>query len=239
MTSMALGRLRDNEPPEGYHLSFSGGKDSIVCHALAVEAGVKFTAHMGMTSVDPPEVLRFVRENYPGVVLHKPRLSMFQLMARDTIPPWRRARYCCRGLKEYLGAGTSTVTGIRHEESPRRRGRLAVEKQKNKTGGVFIHPIIEWSSDEVWAFIKQRALAYPSLYDNGYSRIGCILCPMMGEKQKQRDIRNYPKFVAAYKLAIGRMLENRSAKGKPRDRMFVDTETCFGWWVSGAKWSPS
>ena len=68
---MAL--LRKAEPlalrysPEGYYLAFSGGKDSQALYHVAVMAGVKFQAYMSATSVDPPEVLRFVRTQYPQV----------------------------------------------------------------------------------------------------------------------------------------------------------------------------
>ena len=56
--------------PAGYHLAFSGGKDSMVLYHLAKMAGVKFKAHMQVTTIDPPELMQFVRANYPDVVLH-------------------------------------------------------------------------------------------------------------------------------------------------------------------------
>ena len=42
----------------GYWLAFSGGKDSIVLHRLAEMAGVKFDAHYGLTTIDPPELVQ-------------------------------------------------------------------------------------------------------------------------------------------------------------------------------------
>ena len=54
--------------PDGYHLAFSGGKDSMVLYHLAKMAGVKFKAHMQVTTIDPPELMQFVRANYPDVV---------------------------------------------------------------------------------------------------------------------------------------------------------------------------
>ena len=57
----AIERLRTFEPPEGYHLAFSGGKDSVVVKALADMAGVKYDAHYNVTSVDPPELVQFVK----------------------------------------------------------------------------------------------------------------------------------------------------------------------------------
>lgn len=39
--------------PEGFHLAFSGGKDSQVLYYLAKMAGVKFKARMQVTTIDP------------------------------------------------------------------------------------------------------------------------------------------------------------------------------------------
>lgn len=57
---VAIERFENFEPPEGYFLAFSGGKDSSVILALAKMAGVKFDAHYTLTSVDPPELVRFI-----------------------------------------------------------------------------------------------------------------------------------------------------------------------------------
>ena len=57
------------DPENGFYLAFSGGKDSQALYHIAQMAGVKFKAHMNLTSVDPPEVIRFVRRQYPDVEL--------------------------------------------------------------------------------------------------------------------------------------------------------------------------
>ena len=57
----AIERLKAFEPPEGYWLAFSGGKDSVVVKALADMAGVKYEAHYQNTSVDPPELVQFIK----------------------------------------------------------------------------------------------------------------------------------------------------------------------------------
>jgi len=44
-TEVAIQRLKQHEPPDGYYLGFSGGKDSIDIYDIAVKAGVKFDAH--------------------------------------------------------------------------------------------------------------------------------------------------------------------------------------------------
>ena len=57
----SIQRLKSFEPPEGYFVAFSGGKDSIVVKQLCIEAGVKFDAHYSVTSVDPPTHLLYKR----------------------------------------------------------------------------------------------------------------------------------------------------------------------------------
>lgn len=58
---------------DGFFLAFSGGKDSQALYHVARMAGVRFQAFMSATSVDPPEVLRFVRSRYPDVTVLPPR----------------------------------------------------------------------------------------------------------------------------------------------------------------------
>ena len=62
---IAIKRLKAFEPPEGYFLAFSGGKDSQCVYHLAKMAGVKFDAHYNITSVDPPELVQFIKKKYP------------------------------------------------------------------------------------------------------------------------------------------------------------------------------
>ena len=58
---VAIERIKQYEPEEGYYVAFSGGKDSIVVYDLVKRADVKHDAHINITTVEPPEVLHFVR----------------------------------------------------------------------------------------------------------------------------------------------------------------------------------
>ena len=102
---------------QGYFLAFSGGKDSQALYHIAQLAGVRFQGHMNLTSVDPPEVIRFVKTNYPEVELHKPGKSIFQHAVEKRILPTMRVRWCCAEYKETAGAGKVTLIGIRKAES--------------------------------------------------------------------------------------------------------------------------
>lgn len=122
----AIMRLQTYEPPEGYWLAFSGGKDSVVVKALADMAGVKYEAHYNVTSVDPPELVRFIRQ-FNDVAFDIPhdkdgnRISMWTLIPKKKMPPTQIARYCCAVLKESRGRGRFVVTGVRWAESNKRK----------------------------------------------------------------------------------------------------------------------
>lgn len=111
---------------EPYYLAFSGGKDSVTVKALMDMAGVKYDAVYRHTSVDPPELIRFIYDRCKDVVVDYPRdkdgkrITMWNLIPRKTMPPTRIARYCCDSLKESGGKGRLTVTGVRWDESTNR-----------------------------------------------------------------------------------------------------------------------
>lgn len=120
---------------QGYYLAFSGGKDSQALYHMTQLAGVKFQGHMKLTSVDPPEVIRFVKKNYPEVELIKPGKSIFQHAVEKQILPTMRVRWCCAEYKETAGAGKVTLIGIRKAESSRRAKRNEVEINNRKFSG--------------------------------------------------------------------------------------------------------
>ena len=147
---MSIERLKSFEPEEGYYLAFSGGKDSIVIEHLAKKARVKYDAHYNITACDPPELVRFIKREYPHVSRDKPKKSMWQLIPEQRMPPTRLARYCCKILKERGGTGRLVVTGIRWAESKNRSKRKMVERCFTDGTKTYLHPILEWSEEDVW-----------------------------------------------------------------------------------------
>lgn len=137
----AIQRLRAFEPEEGYFVAFSGGKDSQCIYHLCEMAGVKFDAHYHITSVDPPELIYFIREHYPDVSFNVPRdeagkrISMWSLIADNGMPPTRLNRYCCQKLKECNGKGRIVITGVRRAESARRKAAHGIASISGKPKG--------------------------------------------------------------------------------------------------------
>lgn len=251
----AIDRIKAFEPQEGYYLAFSGGKDSVVIKALADMAGVKYEAHYNLTSVDPPELVRFVQAT-PGVEIDKPRdkegnhITMWNLIAQKKMPPTRLVRYCCEKLKESQGHGRFVITGVRKEESAKRSARGGVEISDTKTGQRemvdpdnpnqemvhicqtkaqrILNPIIDWDTSEVWEFIRKYNIPYCGLYDKGYKRLGCIGCPM--SYRKAEELKQYPKYKRAYLKAFERMIAEREKAGL--ETKWKTGEEVMEWWVN-------
>ena len=205
----AIDLIRQHEPPNGYYVAFSGGKDSVVILDLVKRAGVKYDAHFHLTTVDPPELIYFVRQHYSDVIVERPKLTMWQLIEKHKIMPSRLIRYCCRELKESNDKGRWVITGVRAAESPRRAKRKEVEEKRDERGSYFVHPIFRWSDTDVWDYIRGNNIPYCKLYDEGYTRIGCIMCPLASAKSIKRDMERYPRVVENYKRAYMRMLLKR------------------------------
>lgn len=264
---IAIDRFKAFEPPEGYFLAFSGGKDSVCVKALADMAGVKYDAHYSVTSVDPPELVAFIRDKYPDVSRNIPHdkdgkpITMWNLIPKKKMPPTRLARYCCAVLKESAGKGRITVTGVRWAESLRRKENQGVvllrdgakdfKDNPNFTstakGGVvlnddndenrrtvehcyrtrktLLNPIVDWTDEDVWEFIKTYNIPYCELYDKGYKRLGCIGCPM--NTTAAAELERYPKYKQNYIRAFDRMLE--MFEEKPED--WTDGEAVMDWWL--------
>lgn len=234
--------------PDGFYLAFSGGKDSQTLFHIAEMAGVKFKAHMNFTSVDPPEVVSFVKRNYPQVERIPPRISIYEMAKKKHILPTRLIRWCCAEYKEISGAGSVTLLGIRHEESARRAKRNEFEigrevstqfdqwnndKEQSVTcvGGkdkIMLSPIIQWTEKDVWEFLNKSGIPHCKLYDCGYRRIGCILCPMSQYWQKVKEIKDFPHVKQKWIATIQWLIDNGDI-----DHNFNDAELGFRWWISG------
>ena len=220
---LSIALLREYEPAEGYHLAFSGGKDSVTLLHLARLAGVRFDAHYNMTTIDPPELLRFMRANFPEVAWERPERPFVQAVREKGLPT-RTVRWCCKDYKERGGEGRVVLTGIRAEESRYRAKRGQVEACTRRRGW-FVHPLRDWSTADVWQFHAEEALPHCSLYDEGWERIGCIVCPF--EARVGRSMARWPQVWELTRKASAVYFE-RSEAAQSR---FADAGAFWAWWL--------
>ena len=64
----------------------------------------------------------------------------------------------------------------------------------------YLNVIIDWTTTDVWRYIKARNIKYCSLYDEGFKRLGCVLCPM--NRDVETHLQRWPKICRAWERAI-------------------------------------
>lgn len=255
---IALMRLHEFEPEEGYYLAMSGGKDSQVCYDLAERSGVKFQAYYNL-ALDPPQLIQFLRRQYPTVIFQRaPDFNFYRSLEEKGFPT-RKARWCCEYMKEYGGGGRVVITGVRWQESTRRKARRMVDRggqgrvmtvmRKAEKPKVCVNPIIDWTTKEVWEYLKGRGLPYCELYDVGssgpykgnghFKRLGCVLCPMESRKQTLYELEYFPKQAEALHRAFVRLYERRKASGAESIERWPTAEAMWLWWLSRENQGPA
>lgn len=229
-----IARLKEFEPEEGYYLAFSGGKDSVCIKRLADMAGVKYDAHYSVTTIDPPELVHFIRREHPDVHLDRPpQAFLTRIVSRGF--PMRQSRWCCEEYKEQGGTGRFVITGVRSAESQRRAGRKMVDICHRVRGGAkrMLNVIVDWTAEDVWEFIREESLPYCSLYDKGWKRIGCLFCPAAYKTQRIAEVKEYPGYEKQFRRAF-RKLYARYQKERPHTAArWDDGDHMFEWWLTG------
>lgn len=212
-------------------LGFSGGKDSQAVYHLCKIANVSFTACYSVTTFDPPELVRFIRNRYPDVLMIRPEKTFLELVYHKGVLPTRHVRFCCEKLKENILHGV-VLLGIRADESARRaKSWKVVNMSCNVTGkdDIKVCPILGWSEDDVFDFLREINVSVCELYLT-HKRLGCLFCPVAGTKQRNIDARDYPKYKDAVIRTIERIKRTRPHVNWYYERMTA--EQIFKWWIS-------
>lgn len=89
-------------------------------------------------------------------------------------------KHCCQlrklnPLKRALEGKEAWFTGLRRSQSVTREDMQIVEWDTN-SNMLKINPLIDWSEEDVWNFIKENKIPYNPLHDKGYPSIGCQPC---------------------------------------------------------------
>ena len=144
------------------------------------------------------------------------------------------------------------VTGVRWAESSNRRNSRAVAeiigKTKAKTmllndneenrrlfesctlkGKRVINPIIDWQDADVWEYLNGRGIEHCCLYDEGFTRLGCIGCPLAGGPHMELEFKRWPKYKKGYIRAFDRMLAAKIKRGGTSD--WKTGEEVMQWWL--------
>ena len=226
---IAISRLREWEPPEGFYVAESGGKDSACIDDLAARAGVKFDAHYSVSPIDPQETRDFLKQFYPHVKWDFYARGFWKQFLSEG-PPMRMSRWCCGFIKEAGGTGRVKVMGMRRAESNARKDYQVYQPHCKLEHTDWLLPIVDWTDDDVWQYIRERNLPVNPLYAEGYKRLGCVLCPYESAKLTQRHIERFPKIAHNWRSAMDRYFDKRIERGTPLP--YQTKEDFWQWWIS-------
>lgn len=98
-----------------------------------------------------------------------------------------------------------------------------------RTTQTMLNPIIDWTDNDVWEFLRAYGCPSNPLYQCGEKRIGCIGCPIQGQKGMLRDFEKYPKYKNMYIRAFDKMLVSYQHKGYRCN--WQTGQDVFDWWT--------
>lgn len=182
------------------------------------------------------------------------RVSMWSLIPMKLAPPTIRVRYCCDVLKEQGGKGRMITTGVRWDESQSRENGRGIYETTGKGKAVVMlnndnddtrrlfenctlkakrvcNPIVDWKFRDVWDFIQSEHLCINPLYECGFDRVGCIGCPMAGDK-RYFEFRMFPAYEQMYRRAFDRTIAARKVAGKDCTDPWSTGDNMFMWWMN-------
>ncbi|HEY7607232.1 MAG TPA: phosphoadenylyl-sulfate reductase [Actinomycetes bacterium] len=114
---------------------------------------------------DPAEVAAMVARNGPNLFHKDPALRRLCCHVRKVAP-----------LDRALAGVEAWATGLRRDGGPARSGIAKAELDDAHGGIVKLNPLADWSREQVWAYIRSHRLPVSSLYEQGYTSIGCAPC---------------------------------------------------------------
>lgn len=228
------------------YVAFSGGKDSVVALDIVQRAlpHNEFKVVFGNTDMEFPTTTELVQKlsrkcSDEGIEFLEAASNMTSKESWNIFgPPARKVRWCCtvhktapviNMLSDKFANGKLRcvmITGVRGDESVSRSGYDEISMGKKMAGQYSFHPILEWSSAEIYLYIYSQGLLLNEAYKYGFNRVGCIMCPNSSEKHEYIKRQCFPELVDEY---CERITQN-SAKDLSGDNAKIFLET--GGWKS-------
>ena len=229
-----------------FYVAFSGGKDSVVALDIVQRAlpHNEFKVVFGNTDMEFPTTTELVQKlsrkcSDEGIEFLEAASNMTSKESWNIFgPPARKVRWCCtvhktapviNMLSDKFANGKLRcvmITGVRGDESVSRSGYDEMSMGKKMAGQYSFHPILEWSSAEIYLYIYSQGLLLNDAYKYGFNRVGCIMCPNSSEKHEYIKRQCFPELVDEY---CERITQN-SAKDLSGDNAKIFLET--GGWKS-------
>ena len=170
-------------------ISFSGAED-VVLVDMASKLGGRFTVFSLDTGRLHPETYQFlekVREHY-GIPIEtyfpQPEAVQKLVAAKGLFSFYRDGHKECCGVRKVeplqraLRPLSAWITGQRRDQSPGTRAAVPVVQVDPTFGSdsrplVKFNPLANWTSQQVWNYIRANNVPYNALHERGFISIGC------------------------------------------------------------------
>ncbi len=186
-------------------ISFSGAEDVALVEMASkvIDTPAVFTLDTGRLHPQTYEFLEAVRKHYSLSIetLHPDPERLRQLIQNKGLFSFYEDGHeeCCsirkvQPLRSKLETLDAWITGQRRDQSPT-RGEVAVIELDNNFSSpehpvIKINPLANWTSNDVWTYIRMFDVPYNPLHDSGYISIGCEPCTRpVGPNQHEREGR--------------------------------------------------
>jgi phosphoadenosine phosphosulfate reductase len=166
-----------------------GAEDVALMHIIAkVSPNIRvFTLDTGRLNDETYAVMDATRFKYPEIpieVMFPERDKVEGLTREKGFFSFRESvelrKECCairkvQPLKRALADANAWMTGLRRDQSVTRTDTPTIEWDEGNAM-VKVNPLIDWTNDDVWAYIKENKIPYNKLHDMSYPSIGCAPC---------------------------------------------------------------
>ncbi len=165
-----------------------GAEDMVLVDMLArVDPSARIvTLDTGRLPQETYNVIDATRERYGVAVdVFFPRAEAVQAMVAEHgtnlfYHSIENRKLCCgvrkiEPLRRALSGLDAWMTGLRREQSVTRTALHAVEWDE-ANGLIKVNPLVDWTLDDTWNYIREHNVPYNALHDRGYPSIGCAPC---------------------------------------------------------------
>lgn len=231
-------------------IGFSGGKDSLVVYDLCKRAGIDCKFYFNH-ALEDTTTIQYIK-SFGDVIRRRVAVGFFEHLQKNIngLLPTPTTAWCCEMFKHNPKfIDDCVILGVRKVESAKRKERKVFEA-KNKTflkknkalideyfsvgcqGSTSNHkislmPIVDWSDDDVWQYIKKYNLRINPLYEQGFHRVGCMICPKANFTRNFEMLMKYPKLVNCVIGAIERSNGNRDLRITSDDKDYTNDKVYY------------
>lgn len=186
--TIAVLQQAEREYPSVVFANSLGAEDMVLTDLIAKHApGIKlFSLDTGRLPKETYDLIAEVGKHYavPLKVYFPDSKLTEEYVAKDGINGFydsvESRKACCfarkvEPLRRALKGNGAWITGLRRDQAVT-RGTLEVSSFDADNGLQKINPLLDWSNNDVWTYIREHNVPYNKLHDQFYPSIGCAPC---------------------------------------------------------------